>query len=78
MKDGESSKEEKKEEPFSDAGEFDPNLKNKISVSGHKWVQRGYEIECRNCELHHGTYIGAHNLLVGIDENGMPRFTKRS
>lgn len=69
---------EQVEKPFTDQGEFDPNLKDKIKLHGHNWKQRGYEIFCESCPLHHSSYIGSRHILVGIDEKGFPRFAKRS
>lgn len=58
-------------------GVFDENLKDKIKLRGHNWKQRGYEIVCESCALHHGVFIGPDKWLVGIDEKGMPVFEMR-
>jgi len=43
----------------------------------HEWVQRGYYLVCKSCELEHGTFIGPHKLLTGIDEKGKPILRNR-
>lgn len=42
----------------------------------HEWRQKGFFIECRSCDLVHGTYIGPNKILIGIDEKG-PLFKNR-
>jgi hypothetical protein len=34
------------------------------------WIQRGYNLVCRSCELEHGVFIGPDKLMVGKDKNG--------
>lgn len=38
----------------------------------HSWIQRGYYITCRSCDLEHGTWIGADKVLTGITKTGEP------
>lgn len=66
------------DEPFHEEGEIDLNLKNKISLRGHQWVQKGPWIKCRSCPLEHGSYIGIQHELRGIDEEGLPILAKRA
>jgi hypothetical protein len=38
----------------------------------HEWIQRGYYLVCKSCELEHGVFIGSHKLMVGRKEDGTP------
>jgi len=65
------------EPPYHDEGQVDFDLASKIKLTGHDWKQRGNMIVCASCPLRHASYIGMKWLLVGIDENGMPKFAPR-
>lgn len=66
------------EKPFHEEGVFDPNLKEKISLRGHRWIQKGPWLECRSCIMHHGAHIGIDRVLTGTDDKGMPILAKRN
>ena len=38
----------------------------------HIWVQRGYYLVCKSCELEHGVYIGPNKMLIGENDKGEP------
>jgi hypothetical protein len=46
----------------------------KIKTSKHTWRQKGAWLVCTSCEYPHGTYIGTHKLLIGVDEENNPIF----
>lgn len=41
---------------------------------GHTWRQRGPYIHCISCGLGHSTYVGVNKQLIGINDDGTPRF----
>jgi hypothetical protein len=43
----------------------------------HDWVQRGYYLVCRSCELEHGVWVGYDKIIVGKNEKGEPIMKKR-
>lgn len=43
----------------------------------HIWRQQGPYIVCKDCELHHATYIGMNKEMYGEDENGKPLLRDR-
>lgn len=76
MKTENESPEEIKDEPYHDEGQIDPNLKEKIKLTGHQWVQQGPWLVCKSCPIRHGTYIGINKILIGIDSKGYPKFAR--
>jgi hypothetical protein len=38
----------------------------------HDWIQRGYHLVCRSCDLEHGVYIGPDKLMVGKGKDNKP------
>ena len=42
--------------------------------AGHQWRQRGTQLVCISCLSTHATYIPVGVRLVGIDEEGKPKF----
>lgn len=40
----------------------------------HKWVQRGSYLVCRSCPFEHGVWIEPDKRLIGINDDGTPRF----
>jgi len=43
----------------------------------HEWVQRGYYLSCKSCDLEHGSWVGREKILTGITDKGEPIFKKR-
>lgn len=43
----------------------------------HEWRQQGYYLVCKSCELLHAVWIGSDKMLVGLNENGTPKFKSR-
>lgn len=43
----------------------------------HEWIQRGYYLVCKSCELEHGFFIGPEKLMVGREKDGKPILKKR-
>lgn len=75
MEPNENEEEQIKVEPYHDEGPIVINPK--IEMRGHQWVQQGYSIVCRSCSLRHAHFIGPDYILTGIDEEGLPTFSKR-
>jgi hypothetical protein len=42
----------------------------KFRASNCDWVQRGYNLVCRSCELEHGVFIGPDLIMTGRNEKG--------
>lgn len=40
----------------------------------HSWIQRGTFICCDTCETPHGFSVRPGTLMIGMDDNGMPKF----
>lgn len=43
----------------------------------HQWNQRGTVIMCSSCDSTHAFYVNVDEIMVGIDENGMPRIARK-
>ena len=63
-------KENKEEENYCKLSE--PTVKQK-----HNWKQYGNQIICDSCPSKHGMFIRTDQIMVGVDDNGMPILEKR-
>lgn len=43
----------------------------------HVWKQQGTSIICSSCPARHGLNIKVNEMMVGVDENGMPLLAKK-
>lgn len=48
-----------------------------VPSGSHGWIQRGYYLVCKSCELEHAVWIGSEKIMVGIQEDGKPIFKLR-
>lgn len=66
-----------KNQPLSEGVDFNNPSFVFVPKETHEWRQKGYFLECRSCEITHGTYIGPNKLLIGIRPDGTPIFKNR-
>ena len=48
-----------------------------IPAGYHDYVQRGYYLICKSCDLEHAMWIGPEKIMVGKDDKGQPILRKR-
>lgn len=54
--------------------QFPEAARTQASLTGHQWRQRGTTVACTSCEMEHGFSVPPDQLLVGLDNEGMPIF----
>lgn len=48
-----------------------------FKTAKHNWKMKGGWLTCDSCPFPHGSYIGTHKIMVGIDDNGFPILKNR-
>lgn len=63
-------------EPFSeiDIEEAMEHARERAQKAKHVWRQRGVWLVCTSCEQEHAVWIGTGKKLVGINDDGSPKF----
>jgi hypothetical protein len=67
---------EKNEEPIETLNFEKPDFIF-IPKGVHTYVQQGYFLVCKSCEVQHAIWVGAEKLMVGVTEDGQPILKKR-
>ena len=56
--------------------EFDLDAIPKPELSGHVWVQMGFQLICQSCTREHAVYLRPGYQYQGNDERGRPILKK--